>query len=386
MYPGDRRHPVAAVGCYDPNAWNIPGQTVYAFCGLIETYRRLPPPPPNYNPRTYYPSQSALTNVTRYSGVISVNSSLAAAVKTAYGMGQPIVFMEGEVQTTTNAGAEYYPPLGLASAVFTYRSSHPVFPHARDLLYPNMSIPIDQDGVVISTSRNQTRLFWTNVSIDSTIGQQGQNGVVTQTYFSSFLIFPKEYLDVVITNCNVPIGYDNQADVMTCPAGGPLRSAFGDIDPDDLDPLEEDEIYDYLPPNLISFRRFTVWTPDTTAYQLTYFSYQNPEAIVHMRMGLFITNQSYVDSFSAEPVYHLLSMTHEVELVNADDTVVVANLATPIPLIQGRTYAIGQTENSDTHTHSHTPRARTPMSQHSALLSDASRVLCHSPPTLSCLG
>ena len=340
MYPGDRSHPVAAAGCYDPNAYNRPGQTAYAFCGLIETYLPLPPPPPGWNPRTYFPSASALTNVTRYSGVILVNNTEAALVQTDYGAGQPITFMAGEVQTTTNAGAEYYPPLGLTSAQLSYKASHPVFAQALDLLYPNRTIPIDVNGVVISTARNQTRLFWTNVSANSTIGQQGQDQVVLNTYFSSFLIFPAQDLDTVITSCNIPLGYDYVQDVLTCPAGS-AQISFGDIDQDDLDPLEEDEIYDYLRPNLISFRRFTVWTPATTAYQLSYYSYSNPEAIVHMRLGLFVTNQSYVDSTSAEPIFILLAMTNEVELVNADDTIVVANLSTPIALTQGQTYAIG---------------------------------------------
>ena len=342
FYPGDRRHPLAAFGCLDPNAFNRPGETVFAFCGLIETYQRQLPPPPNFHPRAYYPTYSALTNVTRYSGVISVNSSQASWMQTQYGTGQPIVFAEGEVQTTTNAGAEYYPPLGLRSAVFSYRPRHPVFPTANDLLYPTMPIPIDDGGVVFSTVKNQTRLFFTNVSRDSTIGQQGQNGVVTKTYFSSFLIFPKEALDTVITNCNVPLGYDYVQDTMQCPNGA-AQISFGDIDPMDLDPLEEDEIYDYLPPNLISFRFFTVYTPATTAYQLSYYSYANPEAIVHLRMGLFLANQSYIDSASAEPIYNLLAMTAEIELVNTDDTVIVANLSQPIPLTPNQTYAIGRT-------------------------------------------
>ena len=338
MYPGDRRHPVAAVGCLDPNMFNNASQTVFAFCGLIETYQRMKPSPPNINPRTYYSNSASLTNVTRYSGVIAVDNS--ATVPTSYGQGQRIAFMEGEVQTSTNAGAEYYPPLGLRSDVFTYRPNHPRFPTANDLLYPAMSIPIDTNGIVVSTLRNQTRLYYTNVSRDQTIGQQGQNGVTTATYFSSFLIFPKSALDSVITSCNIPLGYDYIQDGLSCPSGSAPVS-FGDVDLDDLDPLEEDEVFDYLPPNLISFRRFTVYTPATVAYQLSYYSYSNPEAIVHMRLGLFATTARYVDSASAEPIYNLLAMTNEIELVNADDTLVIANLSQPIPLTQGATYAIG---------------------------------------------
>ena len=65
------------------------------------------------------------------------------------------------------------------------------------------------------------------------------------------------------------------------------------------------------------------------------------EAIVHMRLGLFKTNDSYVDSFSALPEYQLLQQTNEIELVNADESLIVANLITPVPLKQGATYAIG---------------------------------------------
>ena len=335
LYPGDKSHPVAATGCLDNNAFNRPNQTVYAFCALIETYRREPA----NNTQQYVTS---LTNVTRYTGVIAIDNTQPN--RTAYGVGYPIVYMEGDVQTTTNAGSMYYPPLGIHAQPFTYRLAHPDFPQADDLLYPayngSKQIPLDAQGIVITTPRNQTRIYMTNASIDSTVTTQGQFGVVTQTYFSSFEIYPKEDLDSVITGCNVPIGFTYTPDSFSCPAGAAPVS-FGDVNLLDLDPLEEDEIYDYLPPNLISFRFFTVWTPGTTAYQLSYFSYSNPEAIVHMRMALFRTNTTYTDSFSALPEYELLEMTAEVELVNVDDTLVVSNLANPVPLTQGNTYAIG---------------------------------------------
>ena len=63
---------------------------------------------------------------------------------------------------------------------------------------------------------------------------------------------------------------------------------------------------------------------------------------MHMRMGLFRTNTTYVDSFSAEPQYELIAMAHEVELVNIDVGLVQANLTGgPYPLVVGQLYAIG---------------------------------------------
>ena len=61
MYPGDRSHPVAAVGCLDDGQFNKPNQTVFAFCGLIETYTPLPA---NFSVsgRTF-PPVAAMTNV-----------------------------------------------------------------------------------------------------------------------------------------------------------------------------------------------------------------------------------------------------------------------------------------------------------------------------------
>ena len=163
---------------------------------------------------------------------------------------------------------------------------------------------------------------------------------MTDTYFSSFDIFDKSQMEQVILNCNVPLGYDYVPDNMACdPTAAPVT--FGDIDLDDLNNILDTENSDFLPANLISFRFFTVFTPDTTAYQLTYYSYQNPEAIVHMRLGLFKTNTSYVDSYSALPEYQLLSYTKEIELVNVDEALIIADLVTPHTFIQGHTYAIG---------------------------------------------
>ena len=146
--------------CQQWDAWTAPhsispNQTVYAFCALIETYIRQPA-------NNTSPKITSLTNVTRYTGIIAINNQ--TATKTPYGIGYPIVFMEGEVQVSMNAGATTYPPLGLNANPFTYRITHPAFPNATDLLYPNMYIPLDPNGIVITTPRNQTNLFYTNVS------------------------------------------------------------------------------------------------------------------------------------------------------------------------------------------------------------------------------
>ena len=330
LYPDDRMRPITATGCLDSSQFKQPNTTYYAFCSLVETYLRQPPN--NTNPLI-----TSLTNVTRYSGVIGVRNN--ETVKTAYGIGYPIVFMEGEVQVSTNAGALVYPPLGLFANPFFYRTKNTLFPNASDLLYPGQIPPIDGSGIVVTTLRNQTNLFMTNVSDDQTIGQRGAGGVI-HTYFSLFEIFPAEDLETVMTQCNVPPGYnyyptDFQCDTDAAPV------SFGDVDLNDVDPVEDETYYDFLPPNMISFRFFTAWTPNTTIYQLSYFTYANPVAIVHMRMGLFTTNTSYVDSFSALPQYQLLEETEEIELVNVDDTMIINNLKNPVKLIQNKTYAIG---------------------------------------------
>ena len=83
--------------------------------------------------------------------------------------------------------------------------------------------------------------------------------------------------------------------------------SFGDVSPNDLDPYELDEYGDFLIPDLISFRYFQVNTPGTTAYQLSYFTLANPEAVVHMRLGLFTTNTSVINSFASTPIFTLLA-------------------------------------------------------------------------------
>ena len=197
LYPTSQRYPVTATGCLDSSQFKQPNTTFYAFCALVETYLRQPDN--NTNPLI-----TSLTNVTRYSGVIAVRNNVT--VKTGYGVGYPITFMEGEVQVSTNAGALVYPPLGLFANPFFYRSTNTLFPNASDLLYPGQIPPIDPSGIVVTTTRNQTNLFAHNVSDDQTIGQRGMGGTI-DTYFSLFEIFPAEELERVITQCNVPPGY-----------------------------------------------------------------------------------------------------------------------------------------------------------------------------------
>ena len=331
IYEGDQARPLTATGCLDSSQFKQPNTTYYAFCALVETYKRQPAN--NTNPLI-----TSLTNVTRYSGIIGVRNNVS--VTNDYGTGYPITFMEGEVQLSTNAGALVYPPLGLRASPFFYRSTKSsLFPSASDLLYPNQSIPVDKSGILITTARNQTNLFYTNVSIDQTIGQRDESGL-TKTYFSSFDLFPVDDIEQVLTQCNVPPGYDYYPDNFQCD-GDAAPVSFGDVNLNDVDPVEEDVYDDRLPPNLISFRFFIPYTPDTTIYQLSYATDANPVAIVHMRMGLFTTNTSYVDSFSALPQYQLLEETEEIELVNVDDTLIIANLKNPVALIQNKTYAIG---------------------------------------------
>ena len=104
----DKMRPVSAIGCLDDSQFKQPNHTFYAFCALVETYRREPANNTNLQ-------VTSLTNVTRYSGVIVVQSNVT--VKTAYGLGNPITCMAGEVQISTNAGALVYPPLGLPSSI-----------------------------------------------------------------------------------------------------------------------------------------------------------------------------------------------------------------------------------------------------------------------------
>ena len=332
MYPGDQIRPVGGVGCLSKNAFSQPGTTAYAFCAMIETYSRAPAGNGNRD-------LVSITNTTRYSGVIEVNST---AVPGTNGQAFPIVFMEGEVQQTFNGGSAFYPPVDASAFPFYFRRNHTqFFPSASDWLYPNADIPLDTNGIVITTARNQTRLYRADNPLDNrTIGSTGQTGIVSKVYYSSFVVLPAAYLNQVITNCTIPKGTFYVPDVMTCPANSAFV-AYGDTNLMDTDALEEDEEYQYMPPNMISFRLFKVFAPDASAYQLTYYTWANQEAIVHMRMGLFRTNTSYVDSFSSEPQYELISQAHEIELVNIDVGLVQANLPQPVKLDVGPLYAIG---------------------------------------------
>ena len=266
MYPGDQARPIGAVGCIDKNAFSQPNTTAFAFCAMVETYSREPMGNGNDN-------IVSITNTTRYSGVIEVSNTKATDDN---GGGYPIVFMEGEVQQTYNAGSYFYPPIDISAFPFSYRRNHTqFFPNANDLLFPNASIPIDANGIVITTSRNQTNLYrLANSNDDQMIGSTGQTGIVSKIAFSSFIVKSADYLNQVITDCTIPHGYFYVPDPLNCPANSSYV-AYGDVSLMDTDALEEDEEYQYLPPNMISFRYFKVFAPDASAYQLTYYTWAN---------------------------------------------------------------------------------------------------------------
>ena len=334
LYTGDKTHPVAAIGCVDDRPLNQPNQTVYAFCALIETYTREPLKNKDI-------TVASNTNTTHYTGLIAVDNR--TRIENAFGVGYPIVFMEGEITTTTNAGTYYGPPLGIAAETFSFRpQASAFFPDAKNILYMNGSTAnIDRGGIVLTTAKQQYNLYYSVATADKQINQKDQTGKpLNNLYYSSFLIYPKADLDTVLTGCTVPLGHTYTPDSFSCPSGA-VPVSFGDVSPNDLDPYELDEYGDFLIPDLISFRYFQVNTPGTTAYQLSYFTLANPEAVVHMRLGLFTTNTSVINSFASTPIFTLLASTNEVELINVDDTVVSANLIAPVQLVQGQVYAIG---------------------------------------------
>ena len=334
LYDGDTTHPIAVSGCVDDRPLNQPNQTVFAFCALIETYTREPPKSPDY-------LTASNTNTTHYTGLIAIDNT--TRITTDFGAAYPIVFMEGEITITTNAGTYYGNPLGIAAEPFSFRPQQSTFfPDAKNYLYLNGSAPanIDASGLVLRTAKQQYNLFYTGAAPDKMISQRDQTGqAIANLYYSSFLIYPKEALDTVLFGCTIPLDHTYTPDTFSCPAGtAPV--GFGDINTNDLDPYELSENADFFIPNMISFRYFVVNTPATTAYQLSYYTLANPEAVVHMRMGLFSTNTSIINSFAATPIFTLVQMTKEIELINVDDTTVVANLLAPVQLIQGNVYAI----------------------------------------------
>ena len=335
LYPGDRSHPVAASGCVDDSPLNRPNQTVFAFCALIETYKREPA-----RNADYYVSSN--TNTTHYTGLIAIDNS--TQVRSSFGTGFPIVFMEGEITVTTNAGSYYGDPLGIAAQSFSFRPQQsPYFSAADNVLYLNGTAAgnIDAGGIVLLTPKQQYNLYYTGAAKDRSIGLRDQDGSPTANLiYSSFIIYPKADLDTVLLGCTVPLDHSYVPDSFSCPSDA-APVGFGDVNTNDLDPYELDEVGDFFIPNMLSFRYFAVHTPDTTAYQLSYYTLANPEAIVHMRLGLFTTNTSVINSFSSTPIFNLLASTAEITLINVDDTTVVANLPAPVPLTQGQMYAIG---------------------------------------------
>ena len=336
MYAGERTHPVAAYGCLDDSVLNQPNQQVYSFCAYIETYTPA-------RSRVDYTVTPA-TNVTHFSGLIAVSTS--GAVTNAFGTGYPIVFAEGTMQVTTNAGLYYGgAELGLKAVSFTFVPNNSFASVASNLLYiVNDTLGnVDQKGVVFTTAAKTDILlrYLSNGGVDNSLSYIDSTGQKPIAKYSQFFVFPKEQLDSVLTQCNVPTNLDYKPDTFGCPAGSAPVS-FGDVSLLDLDPYELDEQNDYQIPNFLTFRTFTANTPSTSVYQLQYLTLANPEAIVHLRLGLFSTNSSaLVASYSSTPTFELLSQAPMVELVNSDDVLIQTNLPQPYPLIQGRIYAIG---------------------------------------------
>ena len=313
---------IAATGCLNPAFLTQSALRVYGFCSYMEQYN-APPTPPSL-------SNTATTTLTQISGSVVIDT--AAAV----GSGYAITTFGGLVQVTTAGLSEGFHESATITYTFSLYSGRVGSVAPSNALYPSAPVPVDGSGIAIALSNgqqlvlqyNSTTSQYQTVSSDSTSALSS----AAVSYSGAFLL-PITSVSAVeqAPSCVPPTVYTPDPAV-SCPVGSAVIQ-FGDVSNTFV--IDGDDLQDGVGANAIYFRSFSVAAEGTVLYQLQYVMYEQPGAIVHMRIGVFAGGGS-----ATAPRYALLAQTAQITLANPTDVLVQANLASPLPLPIGA-YALG---------------------------------------------
>ena len=319
---------MAAYGCVDPSTQPAAGAALYSFCAYTET--SFPS-----TSRTDW-TKPAVTVTNFYSGLLAVAST---ATSTAFGSGYPVTLVEGELVSELE-GANYYVPTQADAATSLVLASSSLIKAVTpsNLVYPSGArASLDTSGLALTLSTGEQIIIQYNTSTSSYqfLNSSLNGGVVGAPSFLSSFTLTRMTGSAVPPDCPSALSqvYDPEAVTATCPVGS-VAYAYGSL----LAPEASENLYegDFVDANNVYNHLFVAGAPDTTVISISVTIHQNPNTIIHARMGLFAVNGTQYQPTGLT----LLAQTKELTVANSGDLALTGNLPSPVSLTFGALYSI----------------------------------------------
>ena len=320
---------MAAYGCLDPSTQPASGATLYSFCAYSETSR------PSTSKSDW--SKPATTLTSFYSGLLAVAS---AATSTTFGSGYAVTLVEGELVTDLE-GTNYYVPTAADAATSLVLSTSNLIKAVTpsNLVYPSGAAAfLDSGGLSLTTGTGIQLVIQYSTSTSSYVflNSSVNGGAPGNPAFLSNFSLTRLIGTAVPPDCPkvLPQVYVPEAVTATCPAGSAAFSYGSLLAPEASENTGE---YDFVDANNVYTHFFVAGAPGTSVISLSVAIHQNPNTIIHARMGLFAVNGTQ----SQPTALTLLAQTKELTVANSGDLTLTGNLPFPLPLTFGALYSIG---------------------------------------------
>ena len=313
---------MAASGCINPNEFSGGSSAVYAFCAYSASYS---PGQPN----SIY--STAVSTVTSMTGLITVGKS--SPTTTSFGTGYTVTGLSGSLTQSVSGSSAFNSPSISVTPHFVQLGGSKLGSPS-NLLYLSGPAAVDSGGLSVTLDTGVQVLLQGSSSGAISFTASTPSAVATQSlYVSSAFVLTAETASSTSTSC-LTSSYVPDPPV-ACPAGQ-VPISYGNTNP--AYALNALSIFRSEVPqaNVIYFSPFLATAPSTVITTLSYYVLANPGDVCHLRLGLFLINDS-----TATTSFVLLAESSEVTLVNIGNQLVSVNLPTPVPLTQGGNYAIG---------------------------------------------
>ena len=308
--------PLAAIGCaatYNP--YTDTNNQVFSFCAVFESSV-----PSNQPAITTF---LAVTTFITYYGVFAVTGSSAP---------YSIVAAQGEILYKAGTAIQSVTPFTLGGSLLSgYDNTLNVGSTTSPISSNGISLLLSNNVQVILQYNQTTNLLQELFSNSTNLRRSALTNITVNRYTLSNVI-----LNTIPATCPIisTQSISPPSVTPTCPSGQ-TAVQYGDSRVADENPTYNAEGVNTAPGNTIHTRPFTILTNNTIINQLGFIVNQNPNSVIHMRMGIF-TNTTGIT-----PLYTLLSQTAEITLTNVGDSVIIAPLLSPLSLQAGITYSMG---------------------------------------------
>ena len=337
FYEGESLIGMAAVGCIDPTSISSGSTQQYSFCASIVQFSR--------SSSTVDPTVTATTVITTITGDLTIDKSQSQS--TPSGVGYLVTAISGMIETTTS-GQYYFQPsstFGTFNSLKGLGSGKVKSAVASNLVYMTADgalSTVDGSGLSFVVDNGvQFIIQWNAATLQYQLVSSAVGGypAPTNLFTSNFSLAPIT-LDgsgqSTPPSCNPVLTSQVYVPdpVIACGAGN-TAVTFGDADPTHA--AYSYELFEWYSAfaNNIYFRPFYVNQPNVVLNTLLYPMLEQPGALIHMRMGVFINNGTTLG-----PRYVLLAQTNEIAVAAPNDALIRGNLPSPLSVPMG-TYYLG---------------------------------------------